>query len=228
MRGIAMTWPPPEGVYPDGQAQVSLRQVETAYRAALAGEPDKAPRARSEFDRLDKQMLRRKMWRPLSLDPGLALHWMNLYLSCPSLDTCDSSKGDQPFRWDNTDPQMPWPVDLRYEDFVGFTKRGEIYVRRDVPLTVATRRALELAIADRPDGARVRRGIANLNHPALVAARAAAVDGERMRMEKDFRNRTATRDQREERASALLGRGQLPAFVSIRVAWLRRMLGRGR
>ena len=253
MRGILKRWPP-DDVYPDGQAQVSLRQAETAYRATLPGEPDRVSLARSEFDRLDKQKLRREMyreqrslciycereiaesyptpridhWRPLSLDPGLALHWKNLYLSCPSLDTCDSSKGDQPFRWDDADPQMPWPVDLRYEDFVGFTSRGEIYVRPDVALTDATRRALELAIADRPDGARVRRGIANLNHPALVAARAAAVDGERMRMEKDFRNRTATRDQREERASQLLARGQLPPFVSIRVAWLRRMPGRGR
>ena len=49
MRGIAKPWPP-EGVYPDGQAQVSLRHAETAYPAALAGEPDKAPRARSEFE----------------------------------------------------------------------------------------------------------------------------------------------------------------------------------
>ena len=253
MRGISKPWPL-DDVYPDGQAQVSLRQAETAYRAALPGEPDKLSLARSEFDRLDKQKLRREMyreqrslciycereiaegyptpridhWRPLSLDPSLALHWKNLYLSCTTPDTCDSAKGDQPFRWDDADPQMPWPVDLRYEDFVGFTSRGEIYVRPDVALTDATRLALVLAIADRPDGARVRRGIANLNHPALVAARAAAVDGERMRMEKDFRNRTVTRDQREERASELLARGQLPAFASIRVAWLRRMLGRGR
>ena len=104
----------------------------------------------------------------------------------------------------------------------------EIYVRSDVALPDATRRALELAIADRPDGGRVRRAIANLNHPALVAARAAALDGERMRLEREFRNRTATRDQRGDRASRLLGRGRLPEFVSIRVAWLRNTLGRGR
>ena len=55
----------------------------------------------------------------------------------------------------------------------------------------------------------------------------AAVRGERKRMEKDFRNRSATRDKREERASQLLGRGQLPEFVSIRVAWLRKTRGRG-
>ena len=123
---------------------------------------------------------------------------------------------------------MPWSVDLRYEDVVGFTSRGEIYVRSDVTLPDAIRRAIELAIAGRTDGDRVRRSIVNLNDPALVKARSAVVRGERKRMEKDFENRTATRDEREERATQLLGREQLPAFVSIRVAWLRKRLGRGR
>ena len=123
---------------------------------------------------------------------------------------------------------MPWPVDLRYEDVVGFTSRGEIYVRSDVTLPDAIRRALELAIAGRIDGDRVRRSIVNLNDPALVKARSAAVRGERKRLAKDFENRTATTDQREERASQLLGRRHLPEFVSIRVACLRQTLGRGR
>ena len=70
--------------------------------------------------------------------------------------------------------------------------------------------------------------IVNLNHPALVKAWIAAVRGERKRMERDFENRTATRNEREERATELLGRQPLPEFVSIRVAWLRRTLGRGR
>ena len=167
-------------------------------------------------------------WYPLSHDPSLALHWKNLYLSCPKPETCDSAKANHPFRLDDADSQMPWPVDVRYENVVGFTSRGEIYVRSDVALPDATHQVLELAIADRTDGARVRRSIVNLNDPALVKARVAAVRGERKRMEKDFSNRTATRDEREERASQLLGRGQLPEFVSIRVAWLRKTLGRGR
>ena len=123
---------------------------------------------------------------------------------------------------------MPWPVDFRYEDVVGFTTRGEIYVRSDIPLSDAIRQALEFAIADRTDGDRLLRGIVNLNDPALVKARVAAVRGERKRMERDFRSRTATGNEREERAAQLLGRGQLPEFVSIRVAWLRKSLGRGR
>ena len=123
---------------------------------------------------------------------------------------------------------MPWPVDFRYEDVVGFSSRGEIYVRSDVTLPDAVRRALDLAIVDRPDDDRVRRSIVNLNHPALVRARSAAVRGERRRMERDFRNRTATRDERDARATRLLGEDPRPAFVSIRVAWLRKRLGRGR
>ncbi len=79
-----------------------------------------------------------------------------------------------------------------------------------------------------PLRARVLRSIVNLNDPALVKARSAAVRGERKRLAKDFENRTGTRDEREERASQLLGRRHLPEFVSIRVAWLRKTLGRGR
>ena len=116
-------------------------------------------------------------------------------------------------------------MDLRYEDVVGFTTRGEIYVRSDATLPDAIRHAVELAIADHTEGDRMRRSIVNLNDPALVKARVAAVRGERKRMERDYRNRTATRDQREERASQLLGRDQLPEFVSIRVAWLRKDAG---
>ena len=113
-------------------------------------------------------------WYPLSRDPGLALHWKNLYLSCPKPETCDSAKADHPFRWDDTDSHIPWPVDLRYEDVVGFTTRGEIYVRSDVTLPDAIRQALELAIGSRTDGAQARHGIVNLNDPALVKARVAA------------------------------------------------------
>ena len=103
-----------------------------------------------------------------------------------------------------------------------------MYVRVDVHMDEATRRALELAIDDGQQGGIQRQAILNLNHPALVEARRGALDSERTRMEKDFRNRTATRNDREGRASQLLGRDQLPKFVSIRVAWLRKALGRGR
>ena len=103
-----------------------------------------------------------------------------------------------------------------------------MYVRGDVHMDETTRRALELAIDDRRHGGIRRQAILNLNHPTLVEARRGALDSERTRMERDFRNRTATRDDRADRAYKLLGRDQLPGFVSIRVAWLRKTLGRGR
>ena len=253
MRGISKPCPPGD-VYPDGHEPAGLRETEGSYLEELPEARDQVSFARSEFNRLEKQKLRAVMyreqrslciycerriaeehpapridhWYPLSRNPGLALHWKNLYLSCPKPETCDSAKANHPFRWDDADSHMPWPVDLRYEDVVGFTTRGEIYVRSDVPLPDALRQVLEFVIADRTDGDRVRRGIVNLNDQALVKARVAAVRGERRRMAKDRKDGTATRDEREERASQLLGRGQLPEFVSIRVAWLRKTLGKGR
>ena len=253
MRGISKPWPPRD-VYPDGHEPASLGEAENTYLVALPGAADQVSFARSEFNRLEKRKLRVVMyreqrslciycerrvaeghptpridhWYPLSRNPGLALHWTNLYLSCPSLETCDSAKSDHPFRWDDANRDVPWPVGFQYEDVVGFTSRGEVYIRSDVELPDATRRALQLAIVGRPNGTRDRRSILNLNHPALIAARAAAVQGERERMERDFENTTATREEREARASQLLDRGDLPAFVSTRVAWLRKTLGRGR
>ena len=253
MRGVSKPCPPGD-VYPDGHEPASLREAEDAFLDELPGARNQGTFARSEFNRLAKQKLRSVMyreqrslciycereitegyppptiehWQPLSIEPRLALHWNNLYLSCTWSETCDTVKGDRLLRWDEADPHMPWPSDLPYEDFVGFTSRGQIYVRSDVPLPDATRRALELAIADRPDGARIRRGIVNLNHPALVAARAAAIDSERTRVARDFENRTATRNEREVRAVHRLDQDPRPEFVSIRVAWLRKTLGRGR
>ena len=252
MRGISKPWPPRD-VFPDGHKAASIRDAEDAYLAALPDAGDQAAFARSAFDGLDKGKLRTEMYREqrslcifcerrigeghpapridhwylLSRESGLALHWKNLYLSCPKLETCDSAKGDDPFRWDD-ESHVPWPVTLRYEDDVGFTSRGEIYLRSDAMSPEPVRRAIEIAIVDRTDGDRPRRGIVNLNDPALVKARWAAVRGERKRLEKDFENRTATTDEREQRASQLLARSQLPEFVSIRVAWLRKTLGRGR
>ncbi len=253
MRGISKPWPPTD-VYPEGHERASLREAEDDYLTELPCAPNQSSFARSEFDRFEKRKLRAVMygeqrslcifcerriteghpappidhWYPLSRDPELALQWKNLYLSCQRPETCDSAKAGHPFRWDDADSKMPWPVDFRYENFVGFTTRGEIYVRTDVVMSETLRHALECAIADRTDGDRERRGIVKLNDPALVKARVAAVRGERRRMERDFNNGTATTNEREQRASHLLGKGKLPEFVSIRVAWLRKSLGRGR
>ena len=248
MRGVSKL-EPPEDVSADGQAQMSLQEAEAAYLAAL---PEVSPR--TEFDKFDKKKLRAVMyreqrslcvycerrveegypappidhWYPLSKFRRFALHWKNLYLSCSRPGTCDSAKSDHPFRWDNDDVRLPWPVEFQYEDVVGFTSRGEIYVRSDVTLPDGIRQALNLAIVDHANGDHVQRSIVNLNDPALIRARMAAVSGERKLMEKSVENGTATGDGREKRAARLLGRGELPEFVSIRVAWLRCELGKGR
>lgn len=252
MRGVVKKWPPGD-VYPDDHESSNLRQAEEAFRAALPSKADRVAFARSEFDCLEKSKLRKNIyveqrflcvycerqlaegypppriehWRPLSLEPQLALHWKNLYLSCTSLDTCDASKGDRPLRWADGDAHLPWPPDLKYEKCVGFTSLGEIYVRSDANIPEVTHRALKLAITDCPDGAHVRHAIVNLNHPALVTARAAAIDSERTRLGRDFPNKTATQGERELRAKEMLAKEKRPPFVSIRVTWLRNQFGRG-
>ena len=138
------------------------------------------------------------------------------------------AKGDRRLRWDDADPDLPWPTECDCERLIGFDGDGRMYVRDDAPIDEATRRSLDLAIDDLEQGGDRRRAILNLNHPILMERRRAALDSERRRMEKDFENRTATKDEREERANRILGQERLPAFVSIRVAWLRRTLGRGR
>lgn len=96
-------------------------------RGGLARLPavlDQVSFARSEFDQLDKQELRREIcreqgslcvhcerkiiegrpvlridrWRPLCLNPGLALRGRNLCLSCPSDETRASAKGNRRHR----------------------------------------------------------------------------------------------------------------------------------
>ena len=103
-----------------------------------------------------------------------------------------------------------------------------MYVRNDVHISGEIREALELANEDRHHGGEHRRAILNLNHPTLMESRRAALDSERTRLERDFRQRTASREERTERAIELLHRNPLPEHISIRVAWLRKTLGRGR
>jgi uncharacterized protein (TIGR02646 family) len=246
MRGVSKPWPPAD-VYPDGRAPCSLRDAERNYLENLPPDAARSSHARVRYGQLDKRKLREVMhreqrsicvfcespidegnatpridhWRPLSLHPEQGLHWNNLYLSCPSAETCDTTKGDRALRWLDTDPHLPWPTELRYEELVGFTSGGDIYVRKDVVLDDAVRRALELALSDCHDGSRKRQAILNLNHPALVAARAAALDSERTSLERDFEDRTASWEVREERAKEMLAQNPLPGFVSIRVAWTR-------
>lgn len=133
--------------------------------------------ARASFDALDKKKLREALlleqgglcvycqqpltdqgrrdsvphvehWRSLRDNPDQALHWNNLYLSCPTPTTCDGAKGKRRLAWSETDPELPWPTEVPYHDWIGFTSGGEAYVRTDARLDTATRRTLTLALND--------------------------------------------------------------------------------
>ena len=246
---------PPENVRHDNQEPQRFVDAEREYLETLPNKQNQTEFAKSEFDQLDKSKLREVMsgeqaslcvycerrilekqgdahiehWRPRSGEPRYAFHWKNLYLSCETRCTCGKAKGGRRLKWDDTDPDLPWPTDLEYERQVGFSRDGRIYVRSDADIDETTRKALNLAIDDHRDVEGTEKdGILNLNHPDLIAGRAAAINSERESMKRDFRNGIATRGEREERANRLLAKDPRPEFVSIRVATVLEKLGRGR
>ena len=251
MRGLEKPLPP-ANVSPDGQEPRRFVDAEQDYLTDLQGRPNKVRFARSEFNQLDKAKLRQVIygeqgsicvycerrlseggsprvehWRPVNAAPELAFHWNNLYLSCSTRDTCDIRKDRRPLKAKDTGPELPWPTDFAYENVVGFSSAGHMYVRSDVTLDEPTRSALELAIDDREYGGQRRRAILNLNHPTLRAARSAALDSERTRLKRSFGELTPSAKERAVRASQVLDRDPLPEHVSIRVAWLLNTLGQG-
>ena len=252
MRGLEKPQPP-ANVSPDGQTPRPMVDAEWEFLADLENRTNKAKFARSEFNQLDKAKLREVMygeqrsicvycerrlsegsptpqvehWRPLSASPEFAFHWKNVYLSCSTRDTCDSRKSARRLSAKDTDPDLPWPIDFAYEDVLGFTSAGRVFVRSDVTLEEPTRSALELAIDDREEDGRRRRAILNLNHPTLREARRAALDNEREALELQFGQNTPSANERAVRASHILSRDTLPEQVSTRVAWLLDALGQG-
>lgn len=250
MRRIAKHRPPID-ISPDGQIPRSFAAAEREYAAALKARTLNATHARSEFDKLNKFKLRAVMyreqgcicvfcereigegypqphidhWKPLSANHELALHWENLYLSCPFEGTCDEAKGEHPLRCQDGDPDLPWPADFAYENVLGFTSDGRICIRNDVKIDDSFRRSLALAIEPQRGPTGQRKSFLNLNHRVLIAARIAAIDGERERTTKEF-GRHPTDPDRERRVTALLTMDPFPPFLSVRIAWLRRFPGR--
>jgi uncharacterized protein (TIGR02646 family) len=246
MRSITKS-PAPTNVSPDTQGVRSLLQASAQLRADLnsADAAQDAKAARTAFDALEKEKLREPLkkdqrglcvycerrigndrdpvehWRPLSRAPRDALHWENLYLSCATEGTCDDCKGDRELN-------LPWPTQLAFERSIGFTSDGRLYVRLDAPLTPEVRQALEAAIDDRVVDRRRQPAVFNLNQRTLCEARSAAIDAVRTRLERQFPNRTASKDERRALAQALLAQTERPEFVSIRVACLEKTFGDGR
>jgi uncharacterized protein (TIGR02646 family) len=238
MRGLTKG-PPPTNVSPPAQEPTSLTQRDADYQVSVAAIPDAKARvkhARTCFDSMHKRHLRAPLfveqrylciycerqideahppphiahWNPLSLCPTEVFDWNNLHLSCLSLDTCDDRQKDQALN-------LPWPAHFAYEEVLGFTSGGRIYVRSDVPLPPPLRRALEIALEDQP-GPPVARSTLNLNHPALREARAAVIESEE----------GAPPAQRQQRVDALLAKPRREDFISARLAALSGQLGVGR
>lgn len=253
MRSVRKPWPPAD-VSPAGQDTRTWRQAEEEFLNGLGTAADAVGYARTTFDAMEKKKLRAVMyqeqgalcvycerrvaeghpqpridhWRPLGAEPQLALHWRNLYLSCATAETCDIHKHEKPLKAAPTDSDLPWPVEHAYERCVGFTSLGEVYVRSDAPLDNAQRRALVHSLGVPHDNEVKDNGVLNLNHPKLVAARSAALDSERTRLGRKYPDKTASRQDREARKSALLREQPLQEFVSIRARWLDRSLGKAR
>lgn len=238
MRGLTKG-PPPTNVSPPGQQPCSLVAADQAYQQSRVAAADPVAHARSEFDSMHKRYLRDLLfveqhylcvyceraideghppppidhWNPLSLFLQQVFDWNNLYLSCRTVDTCDDRKKSVALK-------LPWPARFLYENVLGFTSGGRMYVRNDVALPAQLRQALEVALEDRP-GLPVARSTVNLNQPALREARAAVIETEDT-------GPPATPVQRQQRIAALLAQARRENFISARLAALNGRLGVGR
>jgi uncharacterized protein (TIGR02646 family) len=254
MRGVRKSRSPGD-VGKHGHKKLSLQQAEADLAALLAASPstEHSARARSAFTDLEKSKLRPILlqdqrhlcvycearvlddparpptvehWEPLGLAPSQALAWDNLYLSCTSDTSCDTKKHGERLVWDPEDDSLPPPCHFDYERCLGFGRGGEVYVKKSANLTAAQRRALELALDDREDGGRRRASILGLNSAALVQARKEAMDRERSRLDRKFGKGTVDAAARQAAANSLLAASQRESFVSVRVAWWTRQLGK--
>lgn len=245
MRGLTKGQPPPN-VSRDGQEAGTLASWAATCAAGLVGIVERERRtayARDLFDDMNKPKLRESLfaeqyelcvycerrveetkppppidhWNPLSDFLHHAFVWENLHISCDSPDTCDKRKKHDPLN-------LPWPVDFRYEEVLGFTSGGLMYVRKDVAMEDSLRTALAVALEDQPGPPRIKSTL-NLNHPALRAARAAAIQAEE---EAIVASPAMPADERRQRALDLLARSERDAFVSARVAFWSGQLGAGK
>lgn len=242
MRGL-IKGPAPTNVSRPGQPQRSLAEVDAAYQLSRVTAVDPVSHARLEFDDMHKRALRDLLfveqrylciycespidevrspppidhWNPLSLFLHLVFDWNNLHISCQSAGTCDNRKKSLALN-------LPWPVNFQYEQVLGFTSGGRMYVRTDVQVAPEIRQALEIALDDQL-GPPVARSTLNLNHSALRAARAAAIEAEEMMAETQP---PMTAAQRQQRVAALLAQPRRDSFVSARLAYLSGQLGVGR
>lgn len=252
MRGLTKGQPPPN-VSRKGQPAGTLAEWAefcTAGLVDIADDERRTAYARNLFDDMNKSLLRKQLfeeqrylcvfcerrigettppleplaidhWHPLSGFLEHAFTWDNLHVSCRFRHggeyTCDDHKKDRALN-------LPWPVAFRYEDVLGFTSGGRMYVRKDVAIDDTLRTALAVALDEQPGPPRVASTL-NLNHPALRAAREAAI----VAVEEDIAaSPTVTPHERRQRVTDMLAKSERDEFVSARVAVWSGQLGVGR
>lgn len=256
MRGVRKSRSPVDVSKP-GHSKISLRKAAQDLSKLLAGSPphEHVKRARSAFEDIARSKLRPILltdqshlcvycearvvddpaqpprvshWEPLGQAPTQALEWKNLYLSCRSLTSCDEQQRGDRLVWNASDDSLPPPCNCKYERYLGFGKGGDVYVKKNASLTESQRRALELAIDAREDCGRKRGSLLGLNSPALIKARKQAIDCERHRLKTAFGEKDVGDEDRQAVADKLLAQSPLESFVSVRVAWWTRRLGKDR
>lgn len=165
-------------------------------------------------------------WRPLSLSHHTAIHWRNLYQSCDRVACCDDRK-DNVALAANDDEYLPWPCEFAYEEVIGVSRSGDLFVRTDGRLSREQREMLTAALGRSTEDRELGDADAtlNLNHPVLREARLAAIEAERERLARKSPGRVVPAADREARAAELLAEKTRMPFISARVAWLRRQLG---
>lgn len=241
---------PPENISAEGQLEMTFVECEQDYLAKLPSirKELQSKWARDCFGDMNKKIIRQHLrveqrhlcvycedrveepefapfppvehWRPLAKSLTTAIHWRNIYQSCARPRCCDDRKHDSTLTTQTGD-DLPWPCEFPYEEVIGFSHNGEMYVRRNSKLTAEQCEALERAIGRAEDDLLQgdRFAILNLNHPTLREARAAAIDTE------FNRSRAHSMEERGSRATRYLEAAKRPAFVSVRVAWLRKQCG---
>ena len=253
MRGLSKPWPPSD-VSPDGQTPRRFVDAEREYRTTLPDRSDRTKFARTEFDRLDKGKLRKVMsgeqsslcvycerrlsenrepahvehWRPLSGAPEHALHWRNLVPRLRDDRHVRRRQGQPATQVGRRGSGSSVAHRARLRTAGRFRQR-----RPDVrPRRRAHRRGNPESPRAGHRRSSARRGSAAGDpQPESPDTRGGPRCGAGQRADAAESRLHAThriKEERTARATQLLDQERRPAFVSIRVAWLRKRLGRGR
>jgi uncharacterized protein (TIGR02646 family) len=152
-------------------------------------------------------------WIPINIDPHRAIDWTNVYASCDTKWSCDIKQGKQSLLEDSPGKLSRW---------LTFNRLGEIWVSPNSPRELEQKKNDIQRIIGDPRKDEDKESVLNLNDSMLKKARSGALKGLMKEMEQKL-PRNASTEEREQQALKLLALDPLPPFISIQVAWLRRM-----